>query len=376
MYAQAAIKPNTLPRNGAYGIVMRGVQKCTCAGASLRDRNSAPLCCINLDTATDPCMGSGHILVYAFDVLMQIYESAGYGQRDAAGSILEHNLFGLDIDDRAAQMAYFAVMMKARQYNRRIMNGEYKPNVYSIQESNGIARNQLKYFGAGLNEFEKNNALTQIIGLLDTFKDAKEYGSILTVDLYDWDLLDRFVSDIEVVGQMSMDTFGLGDTAEELKQMIAQGKVLAQKYHVTVTNPPYATTSNLSSKVNNYVKKHYPDSKADLFAVFIERCLSMTRENGYQAMITMHSWMFLSGFEKLRKKLLSTETINMAHLGARAFDEISGEVVQTTSFVICISQLKNHIGTYCKLTTPITQQGKEEMLLSGKDRFYVPSNLF
>ena len=170
----------------------------------------------------DPCMGSGHILVYAFDVLMQIYESTGYGQRDAARSILENNLYGLDIDDRAFQMAYFAIMMKARQYNRRIMNGECKPNVYSIQESNGINRDQLKYFGAGLNEFEKKNAITQMNGLLDTFRDAKEYGSILNVDRYDWDLLDRFVSNIEVIGQMSMYTVGLDDTAEDLKQMIAQ----------------------------------------------------------------------------------------------------------------------------------------------------------
>lgn len=199
----------------------------------------------------DPCMGSGHILVYAFDVLMQIYESAGYGQRDAARSILENNLYGLDIDDRAFQMAYFAVMMKARQYNRRILNGEYKPNVYSIKESNGINRGQLKYFGAGLNDFEKNNAITQITGLLDTFKDAKEYGSILTVDQYDWDLLYRFVSNIEVIGQLSMYTVGLDDTAEQLKQIIAQGKVLAQKYHVTTTNPPYMGSRNgMDSKLS------------------------------------------------------------------------------------------------------------------------------
>ena len=165
--------------------------------------------CIKDSVFIDPCMGSGHILVYAFDVLMQIYENAGYGQRDAARSILENNLYGMDIDDRAFQMAYFAVMMKARQYNRRIMNGEYKPNVYSIQESNGINREQLKYFGAGLNEFEKDNAITQMNGLLDTFRDAKEYGSILLVDQYDWDLLDRFVSNIEMVGQMSMYTVGL-----------------------------------------------------------------------------------------------------------------------------------------------------------------------
>ena len=156
--------------------------------------------------------------MYAFDVLMQIYETYGYTKRDAAANILRYNLYGIDIDDRAFQMAYFAVMMKARQYNRRILNGEYKPNLYSIQESNVINRDQLMLLGTGLNEVEKNNAITQMNGLLDTFKDAKEYGSILLVDQYDWDLLDRFVSNIEMVGQMSMYTVGLDNTAEKIKQ--------------------------------------------------------------------------------------------------------------------------------------------------------------
>ena len=280
-------------------------------------------------------MGSGHILVYAFDVLMQIYESAGYGQRDAARSILENNLYGLDIDDRAFQMAYFAVMMKARQYNRRILNGEYKPNVYSIKESNGINRGQLKYFGAGLNDFEKNNAITQITGLLDTFKDAKEYGSILTVDQYDWDLLYRFVSNIEVIGQLSMYTMGLDDTAEQLKQIIAQGKVLAQNYHITATNPPYMSISSADTMLYDYVRKEYPNSKSDMFAVFIERCARFIRKDGYQAMITQHAWMFLSSFEELRMRIIKDfEIVNMAHLGTRAFEEIGGEVVQTTTWVM------------------------------------------
>ena len=319
----------------------------------------------------DPCMGSGHILVYTFDVLMQIYESAGYGQRDAARSILENNLYGLDIDDRAFQMAYFAVMMKARQYNRRILNGEYKPNVYSIQESNGINRGQLKYFGAGLNDFEKNNAITQITGLLNTFKDAKEYGSILTVDQYDWDLLDRFVSKIEVNGQLSMYTVGLDDTAEELKQLIAQGKILAQKYHVTTTNPPYMSISSGSGKLNEYVKKNYPDSKADLFAVFIERCVLFTLHFGYTAMITMHVWMFIASFEKLRLKLKASDVVNMAHLGARAFGEIAGEVVQTTSFVRRIGTIRGYRSTYVDLLDCNGESEKESHFLGGEDRYIV-----
>ena len=317
----------------------------------------------------DPCMGSGHILVYAFDVLMQIYESAGYGQRDAARSILENNLFGLDIDDRAFQMAYFAIMMKARQYNRRILNGEYKPILYSIKESNEINRNQLKFFGAGLNEFEKNNAVTQMNGLLDTFRDAKEYGSILTVEQYDWNLLNRLVSNIEVIGQMSFDLVGLDSTAEDLKHLIAQGKVLAQKYHVTITNPPYMNPNSASNKLYEFAKKYYSDSKTDLFAMFIERCSQMNAQHGFLAMITMHSWMFLSSYENLRKKMGQRDTINMIHLGARAFEEIAGEVVQTTSFVIGNRRIKGYKGVYCRLIKPNSQDGKEQMFLQGANRY-------
>ena len=317
----------------------------------------------------DPCMGSGHILVYAFDVLMQIYESAGYSQRDAARSILEHNIYGLDIDDRAYQLAYFAVMMKARQYNRRILNGENTCHVYAIQESNSINRAHLKYFGAGMDDIEKNAAKMQLEGLLDTLTDAKEYGSILNVESYNWDLLRRFVAAEDTDGQISMDSVGVEDTAEQLNRLIDIGKTMARKYWVTCTNPPYAGTSNLSANVNNFVKKNYPDSKADLFAVFIERCRQMTVNNGFQAMITQHAWMFLSSFEKLREKMMQTETVNMAHLGARAFEEIGGEVVQTTAFVRCVNHIDDYKGTYCRLIEPTSQQGKEEMFLAGENRY-------
>ena len=317
----------------------------------------------------DPCMGSGHILVYAFDVLMQIYESAGYSQRDAAKSILEHNIYGLDIDDRAYQLAYFAVMMKARQYNRRILNGEHSCHVYAIQESNSINRAHLKYFGAGMDDIEKNAAKMQLEGLLDTLTDAKEYGSILNVESYNWDLLRRFVAAEDTAGQISMDSVGVEDTAEQLNRLIDIGETMARKYWVTCTNPPYAGTSNLSANVNNFVKKNYPDSKADLFAVFIERCRQMTVNNGFQAMITQHAWMFLSSFEKLRGKLLHTDIVNMTHLGARAFEEIGGEVVQTTSFVIRKSYAADYKGEYCRLIEPTTQQGKEDMFLAGENRY-------
>lgn len=319
----------------------------------------------------DPCMGSGHILVYAFDVLMQIYESAGYSQRDAAKSILEHNIYGLDIDDRAYQLAYFAVMMKARQYNRRILNGENTCHVYAIQESNSINRAHLKYFGAGLDDIEKNAAKMQLEGLLDTLTDAKEYGSILNVESYNWDLLRRFVAAEDTDGQISMDSVGVEDTAEQLNRLIDIGETMARKYWVTCTNPPYAGTSNLSANVNNFVKKNYPDSKADLFAVFIERCRQMTVNNGFQAMITQHAWMFLSSFEKLREKMMLTETVNMAHLGARAFEEIGGEVVQTTAFVRCANHVEGYKGIYCRLIEPTSQQGKADMFISGQNQYRV-----
>ena len=318
----------------------------------------------------DPCMGSGHILVYAFDVFMQIYENAGWSQRDAAQSIIQNNIFGLDIDDRAAQLSYFAVLMKARQYDRRILTRGIEPNVYAVQESNGINRGQLKYFGAGLAEEEKKTALLQMEGLLNALNDAKEYGSLLNVEDYDWEMLEKFVENTDTESQITFETYGLDETAEQLKRLIRIGKVMAQKYEVVATNPPYAGTSNLSAKVNNFVKKNYPDSKADLFAVFIERCGEMLKKNGYQAMITQHAWMFLSSFEKLRVKLQQRTIVNMAHLGTRAFEEIGGEVVQTTSFVISNAKISKHKATYCRLISGSSQMKKEEMFFKIDFRFF------
>jgi hypothetical protein len=323
----------------------------------------------------DPCMGSGHILVYAFDVLMQMYEDAGYNQRDAAKSILENNLYGLDIDDRAYQLAYFAVMMKARQY-RRILNGETTCQVYAIQESNNINRTHLKYLGAGMDDLEVNTARVQVEGLLDTLRDAKEYGSILKVESYNWELLRRFVSAADAGDQVTLDSAGLEVTVAQLLTLIDIAETIAQKYDVVVTNPPYMAISNGDARLNEYVKKNYPDSKADLFAVFIECCSAMTEQNRYQAMITQHSWMFLSSFEKLRKKLLRKDTINMAHLGPRAFEEIGGEVVQTTSFVMRKSHVAEYKGTYCRLIDPPTQRGKEDMFLAGKNRYTAQQSNF
>ncbi len=317
----------------------------------------------------DPCMGSGHILVYAFDILMQIYESAGYSQRDAAKSIIENNIYGLDIDDRAYQMAYFAVMMKGRQYNRRILSSDTICHVYSIQDSNSINRNQLKYFGAGLNEIEKNDALTQITGLLDAFKDAKEYGSILDIDNYNWDLLLRFASNIEIDGQMTIDAVGITSTLEKLKRIVNIGKTMSQKYEVVSTNPPYMALSGASAKLNTLVSEKYNDEKADLYTVFINKCQKMTRLHYYQSMITQHGWMFQTTFEEMRKKQLANDVVNMAHLGARAFDEISGEVVQTSAFVFRKTDNSDYYGVYCRLVDGINEADKETMFLRGDNRF-------
>ena len=280
-------------------------------------------------TLIDPCMGSGHILVYAFDVFMDIYKEQGWNPRDAAQRIVQKNLYGLDIDKRAWQMAYFAVMMKARQYDRRFFTRGIQPQVY--------------YPGGD--------------------KELEEFGSLVLVD---------------DPGEMPEDPQSMFDLADYEDRLNAWSfrYLLAQKYDVVVTNPPYMAVSNASGKLQEYVKKNFPDSKADLFAVFIERCGQLAGKNGYQAMITQHAWMFLSSFENLRAKLQAVDTVNMAHLGARAFEEIGGEVVQTTSFVMRKSHIKDYKGTYCRLIEPNTQQGKEDMFLAEENRYIAQQDNF
>lgn len=325
----------------------------------------------------DPCMGSGHILVYAFDVLMQIYEAAGYTQREAAKSILENNLYGLDIDDRAFLLAYFAVMMKARQYNRRILNGEADCHVYSIQESNTVNRNHLKYLGAGMDELERNNALNQLTGLLDTFVDAKEYGSILNVDACDWDLLRRFVEQSGEDEQMSMDSFGLEDTKEQLRVLISIGYVMGQRYDIVVTNPPYMGISNGTARLNDYVKRAYPDSKSDLSTVCMEKNLSICNENGFVAMINIPVWMFLTSYEKLRDNIVTRNTIiNMLHFGRGIFGADFG----TTSFVIAKRHIDTYTGVYYRLFEKQSSVDsidlKEKWFLNRKGEFFAKQEGF
>ena len=318
----------------------------------------------------DPCMGSGHILCVLFDVLVRIYEDYGYTAREAAVKIVENNLWGLDIDERASQLSYFAVMMKARQYDRRFFTRKVQPHVYAIEESNGITSAPMHDMGLNLTKEEYTEAVKQAMRLVEEMHDAKEYGSIIRVTSCDWDLLRRFaVPRGASEGQMMLDIHGEIEASARLQVLINIGETLSQKYHTAVTNPPYLSSGGMSSILQEYVKRYYADSKADLFAVFIEKCQGFLVKSGFQAMITQHSWMFLTSFENLRDKLVNSDLVNMVHLGARAFEEIGGEVVQTTSFVFRKNLNRGYIGTYCRLLSPTTQNGKEEMFLKRENRF-------
>lgn len=300
-------------------------------------------------TCIDPCMGSGHILIAMFDVLMDIYESAGYDKREAAFEIVEHNIHGLDIDQRAYQLAYFAVMMKGRGYNRRFLrgrDGKPEPKVYAIVESNEINRNHLQFFGTHLSEMERNLAVTQIEGLLDTFIDAREYGSILNVDVCDWDVLERFVEDLGTVGQISFESVGSEETQKSLRKLVSVARNLGQKYDAVVTNPPYMGSSGMSPKLIAYTKKNYPDTKSDFSTIFMEKSMQLCTKHGCVAMINIPVWMFLTSYEALRQKILNAFIIStMVHLGRGVFGSDFG----TTSFVIMKGLVKEYIGCYRRL---------------------------
>lgn len=260
----------------------------------------------------DPCSGSGHILIYLFDVLLQIYEMNGYTTQEAVKLIIENNIYGLDIDDRAAQLAYFALMMKARKHDRRFLNRGIQPHVYSISESNHIEQYVVDYFCEGHPELKKD-----ITELVQSFKDAKEYGSILNIKSYDWNkLYDRFD---EIEGAMHL---AREMALTELRNIVQVGEALSQEYHVVVTNPPYLGSSRFNSKLSDYTKKYYPDEKADLSMVMFKKALSsLCVQNGFVAFITTSSWMFLSSFEKMREKLLCNyEITSLVDFGTELFE--------------------------------------------------------
>ena len=281
----------------------------------------------------DPCMGSGHILVYAFDVLMQIYEASGYSQRDAAQSILENNLYGLDIDDRAAQLAYFAVMMKARQYDRRVFSRGIQPHVYAIVESNGLDSSSVEYFTNNDPKLKKDFGT-----LMDELRDAKEYGSILNISQVDFAALYARVEEVRADISMFREI-----VLNSILPLIQAAEVMAQKYDVVVTNPPYMGISNASEKLNQYAKKAYPISRYDLSTICMEKTLSMCNKTGMMAMINIPVWMSKSSFEDLRYSLLTKHTfVNMLHCGRGIFGSDFG----TTAFVIRKSFEKGYAELY------------------------------
>lgn len=316
----------------------------------------------------DPCMGSGHILVYAFDVLMQIYTSAGWDQREAAQSILKNNLFGLDIDDRAAQLAYFAVMMKARQYDRRLLTRGIQPHIYAFAESNTITTAPLHDMGITLSRDEYDTAVKQVLRLLDELRDAKEYGSILTVTPCDWDLLRRFAvpRTEDEGGQQLLGIHGEQIAAPLLQRLINIGEALSQQYDVVVTNPPYMGASGMNARLSQYIKDHFPDTKADLFACFIERGNQMAVKHGYNCMVTMQSWMFLSSFEKMREKILRTKSItNLMHME----NMVMGIAFGTAVTIFRNDHITGYKGTYNQIKLQDIENGEPKTFPVPENRF-------
>ena len=288
----------------------------------------------------DPCMGSGHILVYAFDVLMDIYTACGWSERDAAVSILRNNLYGLDIDRRAYQLAYFAVMMKARQYNRRILRGENQPNLANFADVMGVDTSML---GGSLRQF------------VEQFQFADTYGSLMTVTAPAG--LDEMVAAFRP-------TIGLDEV--QLEMMMRINKIISQKYDVVCTNPPYMGSSGMNAVLSDYVKKNYPDSKSDLFACFMETGLRFAKKNGYNCMVTMQSWMFLSSFEKMREKLLTQYTItNLMHME----NMVMGIAFGTAVSIFRKGFLKGYKGTYNQIKLQDVENGKPTTFPVMNNRF-------
>lgn len=264
-------------------------------------------------TVFDPCMGSGHILVYAFEVLMQIYLECGYTERDATSLILENNLFGLDIDDRAYQLAYFAVMMKARSYDRRILTRDIKPNVYSIKESNFLVDSWQK-----ISDDEKFGKIFQTV--VDTFIDAKEYGSILNVSDADYDYALSVIDDFEQSVPVDFEAQILRGKTDDIRALVNQAKLMAKKYTAVVTNPPYM--NKFDAKLKKYIADNFAEYKGDLFSVFMYHNFSFCTPDGYSAFMTPLVWMFIKTYEPLRNYILSFKHLStLIQFEYSAFEE-------------------------------------------------------
>ena len=306
--------------------------------------------------AIDPCQGSGHILAYMFDVLVQIYEAYGYSAREAAASIVEHNIWGLDIDERAAQLAYFSVMMKARQYDRRFFSRGIQPHVYAILESNGLDRHCIEYFVDGRKELK-----SAMDTLVEELRDAKEYGSILNVTQVDFDALYARFEEIRNEDEPGIYSY---QTLDALLPFVQVAQAMAQKYHAVVTNPPYMGASGMGTKLSIFVKDHYPDSKSDMSTVCMERCMYMCSDCGFTGMINIPVWMFLSSYEKLRYKQLKNYTyVNMVHPGRGIFGSDFG----TTTFTIAKQHIHGYASSYRRL---FDKQGEVETVEVRKQQFF------
>lgn len=299
-------------------------------------------------TFIDPCAGSGHILVYAFEVFYQIYLSLGFAPAVIPEKILTHNLYGLDIDDRAKQLSILSALLVARGYDKEIFSKSPRLNITSVAESNGMS---------GLPELLNGESRDIAEYLVDTFRDAKEYGSLLKVKSDNYDKLSNELDDLSPLDR--------GLYTERAKQLIHQAEILSSKYTVAVTNPPYMPASKFDSKLKVYVGKYYSDSKSDLYSVFMEVCLNMADSMGYVSMINMQSWMFLTGQEKLRKLLQSKGSlVNMIHLGPGAFPEMVGDVLQTTAFTLRAGAT-DIVGDYIRVTDVRDSTKKEALSLAA-----------
>lgn len=312
----------------------------------------------------DPAMGSGHILLYAFDLLMEIYISQGYTKADAAKFIVERNLYGLDIDMRAYQIAYFSLMMKGRLNDRNFLKKDIQINLDYFINSNEIKYEQLEYFGNTLDINSRKSAEKQILEIIKLFENADELGSIIKLEnSYDIDLLNDFLNDL-YYEQISLANLNVNYIQSKLTKIVHIVSILNKKYEVVVTNPPYLGTSKFNETLKNYSEKNYRGSKGDLYSIFIEVCLNLTKNNFFTSMITMHGWMFLTTYELLRKEVLSFSIENMVHLGTNAFEEIGGEVVQTVAYVINKSNPNNRNGIYLRLVDYNTVSEKEKAFLN------------
>lgn len=292
----------------------------------------------------DPCMGSGHILVYAFEILMQIYTQMGYTDKDAAISILENNLYGLDIDKRAFQLAYFAVLMKARQYHKFILKKNVQIHLYVLEDSKAINIEEVALLENKLAQQDKERALLQIKGLINDMWDAKEYGSLIFPQDCDWDLLRQYIADEDHFAEQNI--FEI-EARKQLKSLIYVGEILSQKYDVTITNPPYMNSSYMPNKLKKFVNENYTDYKSDTFSAFIVRNDIFTKSYGHIGMLTPYVWMFISSYEKLRRKLI--QDMDITSLVQLEYNAFESACVPVAAFTFVKSNT-NFKGEYIKLS--------------------------